>query len=336
MKSALAALCLCVALPVLTAGVGFAAPSLVSFPVPVTPIGERVDLLADTAVPVGPWRAGEVASIAAEGQVSQTTWRLEESGLSTLDVMNDLEAQLTAKGFEVLYECRTRSCGGFDFRFGIDVLPEPQMHVDLGDYRFLSARRGTGDAAEYATLMVSRSSQTGFVQVTHVAPPLMLPPEAVLSTRSASGVVGSPEVRASYGAEPLAPSLATDTGGLVAALEQGASVPLDDLTFQTGSTQLGAGPFASLKELARFLQTNPDLKITLVGHSDTLGGLEENIALSRQRANSVAQVLVRDYGIDRSRVDAEGVGYLAPRASNRTDDGRSQNRRVEALLTSLD
>lgn len=316
----------------------------VQMPAPATPIGERQALLADLDVPIGPWRAGAVKTVAVEGQLSQTAWRLDDSNLSTLDLMKVLRAQLVARGYEVVYECRTRSCGGFDFRFNVDVLPEPEMHVDLGDFRFLSARRvrgddgaaspGEKDADDYVTLMVSRSFDTGFVQVTQVSAPDSGATAAVLSTRSAPGgmqarMPGSAVPGATY--EAAMPGV---TGSLAAELEKGGAIALDDLTFEVGSTRLGPGPFVSLKLLADYLLANPDSRVTLVGHSDALGGLEQNIVLSRQRAEAVMAVLARDHGVPKAQIEAAGVGYLAPRASNLTADGRDLNRRVEVVLTS--
>jgi OOP family OmpA-OmpF porin len=74
------------------------------------------------------------------------------------------------------------------------------------------------------------------------------------------------------------------------------------------------------------------LRVALVGHTDATGSLDANIALSRKRAASVKDRLVRAYGIAVSRLDAEGMGYLAPIASNLTQAGRDANRRVEAVL----
>ncbi|MFN3845176.1 MAG: OmpA family protein, partial [Paracoccaceae bacterium] len=64
------------------------------------------------------------------------------------------------------------------------------------------------------------------------------------------------------------------------------------------------------------------------------GGLEGNIALSRKRAEAVRQYLIKEHGIPAKQLEAQGVGYLAPRASNQTDDGREKNRRVEVMVTS--
>jgi outer membrane protein OmpA-like peptidoglycan-associated protein len=72
----------------------------------------------------------------------------------------------------------------------------------------------------------------------------------------------------------------------------------------------------------------------LVGHTDASGSLAANIAVSERRAEAVAQVLIDRYGVDRDRVTAEGVGFLAPRATNQTEEGRQKNRRVEVVVTS--
>jgi OOP family OmpA-OmpF porin len=74
--------------------------------------------------------------------------------------------------------------------------------------------------------------------------------------------------------------------------------------------------------------------VILVGHTDASGGLDGNIALSRKRAESVRQRMTDRYGIPAAQVDAQGVGYLSPRASNLSDTGRDQNRRVEVMMTS--
>lgn len=330
------------------AGSVSAAP-LLPLPGPAAPIGERQALLADVAVPVGPWKDGTIETIQTEGQLSQTAWRLDDTDLSSLEMMKALRAQLTARGYEVLYECRTRSCGGFDFRFNINVLPEPEMHVDLGDYRFLSARRTGADAAQaegadagdYVTLMVSRSFDAGFVQITHVAPPATIAATPVLSTRSADAVTaeamtGMRGFAANWpGADYLA-ALPGEAAPFSAEIERGGAIALEDLTFETGSARLGPGPFPSLRALADYLLRNPGHRVTLVGHSDAVGGLDQNMTLSRQRAEAVMAVLARDYGVPKSQIDAAGVGFLAPRASNLTDDGRSQNRRVEVVLTAVE
>ena len=114
----------------------------------------------------------------------------------------------------------------------------------------------------------------------------------------------------------------------------GGAVALDDLVFASGSSSLTEGSYASLADLAAWLQANPEMTIALVGHTDASGGLEGNIALSRKRADSVRARLIETYDVPTRQVEAQGVGYLSPRASNLTEAGRNKNRRVEVILTS--
>ena len=95
---------------------------------------------------------------------------------------------------------------------------------------------------------------------------------------------------------------------------------------------MAAGEYPSLAALAKWLQDQPDARVALVGHTDASGGLEANIALSRKRAEAVRQELTRRFNIPANRVEAQGVGPLAPRAPHRSDKDRALNRRVEAVL----
>ncbi len=99
------------------------------------------------------------------------------------------------------------------------------------------------------------------------------------------------------------------------------------------ASNLAGERLPSLDALARWLSDHRGRQVTLVGHTDAQGSLTANIALSKRRAQSVADRLVSDFGIERARVSAEGAGYLAPRASNDTEEGRHKNRRVEVMLT---
>jgi OOP family OmpA-OmpF porin len=109
---------------------------------------------------------------------------------------------------------------------------------------------------------------------------------------------------------------------------------LEDLVFQTGSSELGDDAFSSLSTLADYLNANPSRTVALVGHTDSEGSLAGNIALSKKRARSVVKRLISDLGVNKTQLSAEGNGFLSPRASNLTEDGRAQNRRVEVIVTS--
>lgn len=293
------------------------------FPAPASPTATRTEPLSSYALPVGPWQDGQVPTRTVEGPLSQTAWRIAAPGMTTLQLLAPLRAQLADAGFRTVLECETEACGGFDFRFAIDVLPEPDMHVDLGDFRFLSAERNGPDGPEAVSLLVSRSAETGFVQLVSVGgeTPVVAPAAA---PQPAAPVL--PAVDAADAAPPQS--------GLSDALERNGSVVLEDLAFKSGSAELDRGAFDSLAALAAYLGADPGRSVALVGHTDASGGLAGNTALSRARAASVRNRLIAEYGVSADQLTAEGVGFLAPRASNLTEEGRARNRRVEAIATS--
>ena len=283
-------------------------------------ISDRGSAFDSYYLPTGAWTDGAVPVMTVEGRVARQSWRVESAAITTLQILEPLRAQLTAAGYETVFECATRVCGGFDFRFAIEVIPAPDMYVDIRDFRFLAARSDTS----VVSLLVSRSRTAGYVQIIEVGPP----DRAALRT----GAEG--------GAAPAAQSAAVDVPvaqpDLAGRLRETGSVILFDLEFASGTTNLADAPYASLRELAAFLKANPSARIAVVGHTDVVGDLTVNIAVSKRRAAAVRQRLIDAHGIAGNRIDAEGMGYLAPVASNLTSDGRDRNRRVEVILLSLD
>jgi len=83
--------------------------------------------------------------------------------------------------------------------------------------------------------------------------------------------------------------------------------------------------------MARLLRDNPGLDVFIVGHTDSTGAFDHNMSLSKARADAVANALISQHGVAASRLQASGVGPLAPVATNDTEDGRAKNRRVELV-----
>ena len=308
---------LCVGLCGLSLARPLAALTL-ALPAVVVSEERRSEALGSYDLPTGPFDGIAVPSRVVEGVLEQRAFQLDAPGVTTLAVMAPLREQIAAAGFSVIYECEARRCGGFDFRFGTDVIPEPDMHVDMGDFRFLSAEKD----GEAISVLVSRSAFSAYVQVTRVtsAPLVEAPALEVVDldeaevTRGIGGPVGDPALE-----------------GL---LDEKGTAVLEDLIFASGSAVLSDGEYPSLGAVAAWLKANPNGTIALVGHTDASGSLAANVALSERRAEAVAQVLIDSYGVDRTRIAAEGVGFLAPRATNQTDEGRQKNRRVEVIVTS--
>jgi len=267
------------------------------------------------AAPMGVFQNGRVPALAVEGDVRRTAWRITSPGLTPLQVMRPLREQLVAAGLELVLDCAAAVCGGFDFRFATETLPGPNMYVNIRRYHFVTAvRREDNRVVQAITVLTSTSATAAFVQIIQAGETR---PEG-LSVRTTAELPVSTQTFAQI--------------DIAQQLQERGHVVLDDLDFATGSSDLGPGPFASLTRLAAVLAAQPAIRIALVGHTDSVGGLDGNIAISRQRAQSVRDRLLSVHNVDASRIDAEGMGYLAPRANNLTPVGREQNRRVEAIL----
>ncbi|NOD48814.1 MULTISPECIES: OmpA family protein [unclassified Ruegeria] len=268
-------------------------------------ISDRTSPLDSYDLPTGPYADGAVPAKTVEGQVERFTWRLQAGSSTTLQLLAPLRDQIEAQGYKILFECEVQNCGGFDFRFGTEVVPTPDMYVAIQDYRFLSATKGP----VVLSLLVSRNPPDGYVQLIRVTPQDAPDPDPVVIEQAVEG-----------------------SGGLLEALTSTGHVILDDLHFPTGEVALGEGPFGSLALLAGYLADNPETRLALVGHTDDTGALSANISVSKSRAEAVRTRLIEAHGVAPERIEAQGVGYLAPITSNATPEGRDLNRRVEAVL----
>ncbi len=103
------------------------------------------------------------------------------------------------------------------------------------------------------------------------------------------------------------------------------------ICFDTGKSVIKPESEAALEEVAKLLKCESEMKVYVVGHTDNVGGLDDNMKLSRDRANAVVENLIAKHGIAAARLKAGGVGPLAPVASNETDEGKAKNRRVELV-----
>ncbi|UWR22737.1 OmpA family protein [Sulfitobacter sp. S190] len=292
-----------------------------SLPASAQVTAQRNTELDRYAAPIGVFAASRVPEVTLDGAVRRSAWRIVSPGLTPLQVIGPLRQQLEQSDYRIVLDCGALDCGGYDFRFATEVLPGPNMYVNIRNYHFITALRGPSDAPVAAiTVLASTTRGSAYVQIIEAG---QLGEEAVITP--------SRDVPAPV-AEPAVPALSA--GDLQSVLFRDGHVVLQGLEFDTGVSQLGDGPFDALQKLADALAARPEQRIALVGHTDDQGSLDANIAISRDRARSVRQRLIEKFGIAASRIEAQGMGYLSPVASNLTQTGREANRRVEAVLLS--
>jgi outer membrane protein OmpA-like peptidoglycan-associated protein len=99
--------------------------------------------------------------------------------------------------------------------------------------------------------------------------------------------------------------------------------------FDINSDKLKIESTPSIKEIAAVLKDNPGIRVKIIGHTDSDGADDLNLDLSKRRALSVKNELVKTYGIDASRLETEGMGETQPLVPNDNALNKSKNRRVE-------
>ncbi|HUF12465.1 MAG TPA: OmpA family protein [Longimicrobiales bacterium] len=121
-------------------------------------------------------------------------------------------------------------------------------------------------------------------------------------------------------------------GAEVQRVGEGIVVTFDSgILFDFDSDALRSNARANLSELAASLQRHPDTEVLIVGHTDAVGSDDYNMNLSYRRANSAAQYL-QTQGVSSARVETAGRGETEPIASNDSEAGRQENRRVEIAI----
>lgn len=117
--------------------------------------------------------------------------------------------------------------------------------------------------------------------------------------------------------------------------DRGLVLTLGDVLFEFGKSTMRTEGMKSMDDLARFLQEYPERNIMIEGFTDNIGSEAFNMTLSRNRANSVKSEMM-NRNIAESRIRTSGFGFRHPVASNDTEAGRQQNRRVEIVISDQD
>lgn len=125
--------------------------------------------------------------------------------------------------------------------------------------------------------------------------------------------------------------VAASAESLAGSIKESGKAAVYGIYFDTGKAEIKPESGPAIAEIAKLLKADPKLKLYVVGHTDNVGAFDYNIKLSQARAAAVVSVLVNKNGISGSRLTPFGAGPTSPVASNKTDDGRAKNRRVELV-----
>ncbi|HEX7879932.1 MAG TPA: OmpA family protein [Candidatus Eisenbacteria bacterium] len=132
-----------------------------------------------------------------------------------------------------------------------------------------------------------------------------------------------------YGDDPLITNVRFAEGGKEKVDMMATPFVTHGIVFDSGSDKLKPESAPVLRQVGTYLKENPEVKVTITGHTDDVGDTAANQLLSEKRAAAVAASLAADFGVDAARMTAAGKGESAPIAKNDSPEGKAMNRRVE-------
>ncbi len=255
------------------------------------------------------------------------------AGRSSLEVIRSYQQDLRAEGFEPVFECAGLSCGE-----GYDAIMPSHGSSFTNFY--------IGKDFDTKVTHFSPAGCAGGNFITNFRYALLQRPtdkHVVAVTAYNSGAVGiyckekDFQARVSMFVVRVQPAareqnmIAVSAKEMSDAMTTTGRVALYGIFFDTGKADIKPESKAALTEIANLMKSQPQLKLHVVGHTDSQGSIDSNFDLSKRRAFAIKAVLASQYGVAEARTAAHGVAHLAPIASNNDEAGRAKNRRVELV-----
>jgi len=252
-----------------------------------------------------------------EGAVTRLTYKIP-IGRSPLEVIRNYEQDLQADGFTVLFAGSTKDLGSYfaeaagykEIRWPPNV---PALTLNSDSQRYLVMEKKNDQrsllVALYAVENRFWASNLKDVEKGQV----LLQVDIVERTEMEQKMV------------------TVAAAEMASAIAAAGSIALYGIYFNIDKTDLKPESEATIAEIAILLNDNQDLNLLVVGHTDNAGSFSYNRELSEKRAATVVDELVRRHGLQTDRLRPVGVSYACPVASNKTEEGRALNRRVELV-----
>ncbi len=237
-----------------------------------------------------------------EGKVTKFKYSTP-ANRSGLEVIRSYRDALQKSGFQILFACDGKACIGEKFPYSYTNTASGIWCLNCEEpMRYLAAKLSRPSGDVYVSLVVEKDKYEGGTWLTIIE---VKPMQAGMVTVNAQ-------------------ALADD-------ITKSGHVAVYGIYFDTGKSIIKPESKPVIDEIAKLLNSQATLKLHVVGHTDNVGNLPSNMTLSKQRAEAVVTALVNDHRIAAARLIANGVGPLAPVASNAAEEGRAKNRRVELV-----
>lgn len=248
-----------------------------------------------------------------EGGITRVSYRVPDPLRSSLEVFRNYQNELTSNGWEILWSASGKGEFGNSFTYIYQSLRDNDQLFTYSEDQahFLSARKASEGLT--LTLFVSKY-QYGLrrgVKVEKDEPIVQLD---LIQTK------------------PMETKMVLLTSSEMAkSIDNSGRVSLYGIYFDFNKDELKPESDPTLEQVSALLRERANLKLLVVGHTDSVGDFDANRELSERRAAAVIGALTQKYGIANTRLRAFGASYSSPVANNASDEGRAKNRRVELV-----
>lgn len=253
-----------------------------------------------------------------EGAVTRLTY-VVPVGRSSLEVVRNYENELKNQGFEVVFKGSKKDLGsGFAEAAGykqLELPPNiPAFILNEDSQHFLAMKKGTPESGDVYAVIFGVEQKFWASDLKNVQKGQAMVQVDVIETK------------------PMEKKMVTVTADEMAGqIASSGRVALYGIFFDFNKADIKAESKPTLDEMAKFLKSSNEGNFLVVGHTDSVGGFESNINLSQRRAEAVVKALVSIYGVPQGKLKPVGIAYASPMATNRTEEGRAKNRRVELV-----
>lgn len=258
------------------------------------------------------------------GQLTRITYLLKEpvDKVSITEVYRDYLQAMEQAGLSILAkglfpERNVKGDVGGGSWIGIALKPQPFSQGGAPNYLFAGTSSSGGTFSVVGRLERPEGKTYAAIYGERHSDELVVVHLDIIETKDAE--LGNVSVNAEY---------------LKKEIEDRGSVVIYGIQFDFDSSTIKPTSAPTLSEIAKYLKENPGIALYVVGHTDMKGSLEYNLNLSKSRAKAVVDALVQQHGIAKDRLLSDGVAFLAPKATNATEEGRAINRRTELVRRS--
>ncbi|HSE41945.1 MAG TPA: DUF4892 domain-containing protein [Acidobacteriota bacterium] len=265
---------------------------------------DEVEILQGAAVDKDKFTKSEKV----QGKVTRIGYAFPDNR-SVFEVSQAYLSALKGAGFKLIYSCNNeRECGNW-FANNFEDLPGENdscyfYGCDEETQRYFAAKLTRPEGDVYVAVYA-------FTPVAHSKTPVAL--------------VRIIEVK------PMEDLVKVDAAKMASDIRSEGHVAIYGIYFDFNKADVKPESATAIQEITKLLKLDPNLKLYVVGHTDSVGTVSYNMDLSQRRSEAVVRVLAQQNGITAGRLMGKGVGPLAPVAPNGSDEGRAKNRRVELV-----